>query len=199
MPDSPQPKKVRQVRNNVKSMLICFFWYWRIMHKEFVPPGQTVNGHFYCDVRRCLRKKSGANVQSSGATIPGPCTMTTRPPTRHSLCGSFWLQQKTTVIPHPPYSPDHAPCDFFLFPKMKLKLQGRRFENIENFRTWWRCWRRMTSSSASDHGNPAGIAILTQKGTTSKEMEANKNFDKWWSLGQTNFGNFWVCCTDQWY
>jgi hypothetical protein len=25
MPDSPQPKKVRQVRNNVKSMLICFF------------------------------------------------------------------------------------------------------------------------------------------------------------------------------
>jgi uncharacterized membrane protein YgcG len=42
----------------------------------------------------------------------------------------------------------------------------------------------MTSSSAFDDRNPAEIAILTQKGTTSKEMEANKNFDKWLSLGR---------------
>jgi hypothetical protein len=32
------------------------------------------------------------------------------------------------VIPHPPYSPDFAPCDFFLFTEMKLKLKGRRFD-----------------------------------------------------------------------
>jgi hypothetical protein len=35
------------------------------------------------------------------------------------------------LIPHPPHSPDLAPCDFFLFPKMKLKLKGRRFDTIE--------------------------------------------------------------------
>jgi len=35
------------------------------------------------------------------------------------------------VIPHPSYSPDLAPCDFFLFPKMELKLKGRRFDNTE--------------------------------------------------------------------
>jgi hypothetical protein len=35
------------------------------------------------------------------------------------------------VIPHPPYSPDLAPCDFFLYPNMKLKLKGRRFETTE--------------------------------------------------------------------
>jgi hypothetical protein len=34
------------------------------------------------------------------------------------------------VIPHPPYSPDLAPCDFFLFPKMKFKLKGLRFDTI---------------------------------------------------------------------
>jgi hypothetical protein len=34
-------------------------------------------------------------------------------------------------IPHPPYSHDLAPCDFFLFPKMKLKLKGRRFDTTE--------------------------------------------------------------------
>jgi hypothetical protein len=35
------------------------------------------------------------------------------------------------VIPHPLYSPDLAPCDFFLFPKMKLKLKERRFDTTE--------------------------------------------------------------------
>jgi hypothetical protein len=35
------------------------------------------------------------------------------------------------VISHPPYFPNLAPCDFFLFPKMKLKLKGRRFDTIE--------------------------------------------------------------------
>jgi hypothetical protein len=36
-----------------------------------------------------------------------------------------------TVIPHPPYSSDLAPCDFFLFLEIKLKLKGRRFDTIE--------------------------------------------------------------------
>ena len=36
-----------------------------------------------------------------------------------------------TVVPHPPYSPDIAPCDFALFPKMKLRLKGRRFSSLE--------------------------------------------------------------------
>jgi hypothetical protein len=48
----------------------------------------------------------------------------------------------------------------------------------------------MTSSSASDHGNPAGIAALMQNGTTSKGMEANKNFAKWLSCGIQISGTF---------
>jgi hypothetical protein len=35
------------------------------------------------------------------------------------------------LIPHPPYSPDLAPCFFFLFPKMKFKLKGRWFDTTE--------------------------------------------------------------------
>ena len=34
----------------------------------------------------------------------------------------------------------------------------------------------MTSRSASDHGNPAGIAVLIPKGTTSKGMREDRNF-----------------------
>jgi len=43
----------------------------------------------------------------------------------------FLAKNKIAVIPHPPYSPDSATCDFFLFSKMKFKLKGRRFDTIE--------------------------------------------------------------------
>ena len=33
-------------------------------------------------------------------------------------------------LPHPPYSPELAPCDFFLFPKLK----GCRYETIEEMK-----------------------------------------------------------------
>ncbi len=35
------------------------------------------------------------------------------------------------MLPHPPYSPDLAPCDFWAFPYAKAKLRGRRFASIE--------------------------------------------------------------------
>jgi len=41
----------------------------------------------------------------------------------------------TTVLPQPPYSPDLAPADFFLFPKLKSTLKGRCFESIEAIKT----------------------------------------------------------------
>ena len=51
-PISPRPKKARQVRSNVKTMLIVFFDVRGIAHREFVPPGQTVNQEFYLEVLR---------------------------------------------------------------------------------------------------------------------------------------------------
>ena len=47
----------------------------------------------------------------------------------------FLASTKTTVISHPPYLPGLALCDFFLFPKMKLKLKGRRFDSIKEVQT----------------------------------------------------------------
>ena len=38
------------------------------------------------------------------------------------------------TVPHPPYSPDLAPCDFWLFPKLKENLRGSRFETIEEMK-----------------------------------------------------------------
>ncbi|VVC33874.1 Chromo/chromo shadow domain,Chromo domain, conserved site,Chromo domain,Chromo domain-like [Cinara cedri] len=37
----------------------------------------------------------------------------------------------TPVLEHPSYSPELAPCDFYLFPKIKSALKGIRFESME--------------------------------------------------------------------
>ena len=44
-----------------------------------------------------------------------------------------WILAKnsTNIIKQPPYSPNMAPADFFLFPKLKLPLRGTRFQSIE--------------------------------------------------------------------
>jgi len=36
-----------------------------------------------------------------------------------------------TTVPNPAHPPDLDPCDFYVFPKMKLQLKGWRFVSIE--------------------------------------------------------------------
>jgi transposase len=47
------------------------------------------------------------------------------------------VTRKKRALRHtqPPYPPDLAPADFFLFPKHKSTLKGRRFESIEAIKT----------------------------------------------------------------
>ncbi len=40
------------------------------------------------------------------------------------------------LIDHPPYSPDLAPADFFLFPTIKRQLAGKTLTQ-ETFKTMW--------------------------------------------------------------
>jgi histone-lysine N-methyltransferase SETMAR len=103
-----------------------------IVRREFVPPKMTVNADFYCDVLRRLRenvrRKDGRNF---GATTTGSFITTTRPPAHTSLkTTEFLINNNMVIVPHPPYSPNLAPCDFALFPKLKMKMKGRRFETV---------------------------------------------------------------------
>ncbi|XP_046145615.1 protein GVQW3-like [Osmia bicornis bicornis] len=47
------------------------------------------------------------------------------------LIRDFCTKNGMTVLPQPPYSPDLAPADFFLFPKLKYPLKGKRFHTID--------------------------------------------------------------------
>ena len=53
----------------------------------------------------------------------------------------FLVKHQITQVSQPPYSPDLAPCDFWLFPKLKSPLKGRHFRLPVRFRkTWWGSW-----------------------------------------------------------
>ncbi|KAI8421508.1 hypothetical protein MSG28_009551 [Choristoneura fumiferana] len=43
----------------------------------------------------------------------------------------YLVTSDVELLGHLPYSPDLAPCDFYLFPKIKEKLQGKLFMNTE--------------------------------------------------------------------
>jgi len=47
------------------------------------------------------------------------------------LIRSYLAKHRTSVVPHPPYSLDLAPVEFFLFPKLKTTLKERRFQTTE--------------------------------------------------------------------
>ena len=45
------------------------------------------------------------------------------------------VAQESLTMPQPPYSPEMAPCDFFLFPKIKRNSKGRRFTAIYDIKS----------------------------------------------------------------
>ena len=47
------------------------------------------------------------------------------------LIRDFLTRHEMNVVPQAPYFPDLAPADFFLFPKLKSSLKGRRFQTVE--------------------------------------------------------------------
>ncbi len=44
---------------------------------------------------------------------------------------AYFGENDLDLLNHPPYSPDLAPCDYFMFPCLKSTLRGRRFENVD--------------------------------------------------------------------
>ena len=109
----------------------CFFEQEVLVHWEFVPLGMTVKADFYCDVLRRLhenvRRKRPQKWRNQKLFIQHDNT----PAHRSFKVSQFLTKNNMTVIPHPPYSPNLGPCDFFLFPKLKLRMKCRTFDTTE--------------------------------------------------------------------
>ena len=128
--NSPQAKKVRKVPSKIKTMLITFFDSKGIIHKEFVPTGQTITGAYYLEVLKRLMGRIH-RIRPEYRDPEDWSLLHDNAPSHTSLivC-QFLARNRVSVLNHPPYSPDLAPCDFSLFPKLKLKLKGRFFDDI---------------------------------------------------------------------
>jgi histone-lysine N-methyltransferase SETMAR len=105
-----------------------------VIHKEFVPEGQTVSSAFYVDViERLLKGISRVKPQfrAEGSWF----LLHDNAPSHSALVVKTFLAKHDVVeISHPPYSPDLAPADFFLFPSVKTALQWKRFQDVEDIK-----------------------------------------------------------------
>jgi histone-lysine N-methyltransferase SETMAR len=129
-PSSPRPKKARQIWLNVKTMLIAFFDAEGLVHHVFLPQRQTMNQTVYITVPQRLQdavRRKRPHKWSSGTWLlhheNAPC---------HAALSvrEFLAKQSNPVVPHPPYSLDLTPCDFFLFHRLKSTLKGKRFQDV---------------------------------------------------------------------
>ena len=132
---SPQPKKLRFQKSCVKTMLVSFFDWLSINHKEFVPGGETIDAVYYKGVMERLLNRI-RHVR------PGMCESgdwfllhDNAPSHNTTIINQFLVQRKVIVLDHPPYSPDLVPADYFLFPKVKSHLKGRPFDLISDIQT----------------------------------------------------------------
>lgn len=133
-PDSPRPKKARQVRSQVKVMLTVFFDYQGVVHHEYAPKGQTITKEYYIDVLRRLRdavRRKRPEFKESGSW---KLHHDNAPAHSAHVVQQFLAKHGIPVVSQPPYSPDLAPCDFFLFPKIKMALKGKRFQDVDEIK-----------------------------------------------------------------
>jgi len=145
-------------------MLVFFDWQG-IIHHEFVPRGQTVNKEFYVAVLKRLREAVRWKRPQLWTNRSWVLHHDNAPAHLSFLVRNFLAKNKTTVVPQPSYSPDLAPADFLLFPKLKSTLKGCRFDTTdeiqknstnelfaipkEAFQSWQKRWERCVASEGN--------------------------------------------------
>ena len=123
--NSLRPKRARISRSQVNTMFVCFFDHKGIFHYAFIAQGQTVNQQCYLEgltmLREYVRRKRPILWPDKWIlhhdNAPAPDALRVR---------EFLANNSTTKTDHPPYSPDLAPCDFWLFPNLKKCPEGTK-------------------------------------------------------------------------
>jgi hypothetical protein len=82
------------------------------------------------------------------------------------------------VVPRPLYSPGLAPSNFFLFPNMKIKFKGRRFDTVEEIQVETQTVLNILTEKhfrgAFQRWQKCGDQLCALKLTTLKVMVQNK-------------------------
>ena len=131
---SPRPKKARQSKSTHKHLMIPFFDSIGMIYMHWVPTGQTVNKEYYVEVLREFRKRFQGKRPALFKSGQWHFHQDNAPVHNSILFTDYLAKMGIKTVSLPPYSPDLAPCDFWLFPKLKEKLRGCRYETIEEMK-----------------------------------------------------------------
>jgi histone-lysine N-methyltransferase SETMAR len=127
--DSPAPKKFRTQPSAQKLMATIFWDCEGILLIDYLPPKTTITGLYYGNLIRKLRDV--IKEKRRGKVSAGILLLHDNAPVHKAQVAMAAIRESGfDEIDHPPYSPDLAPSDFFLFPNLKKNLRGRRFEDV---------------------------------------------------------------------
>ena len=103
----------------------CVFYLGGIVRATFVPRNTTANSEYYKGLLERLR--NDVHRKRPGKLANGFILHHDNALCHTSLLLQQFLSNKNIMVcPHPPYSPDLALCDFWLFPKVKMTMTGHR-------------------------------------------------------------------------
>lgn len=127
--DSPRPRKFL-LKPSANKVLYSFFWDYRgVILQHAVEKGTTINGVYHASLLRDQLHPAIKRERRGRVTAGVILQQDNAPPHTSQVGMAAVAELGYELIPHPAYSPDLAPSDFFLFPRAKEELRGRRFES----------------------------------------------------------------------
>ena len=127
---SPTPKRAR-TRPSAGKILMTVFWDCQgVVLLDFLPHKRTITGDYYASLLHKLR--DAIKAKRRGKLTKGILLQHDNAPVHKSRVAQAAVRAcGFEQVNHPPYSPDLAPSDFYLFPHLKRELRGHDFQNDE--------------------------------------------------------------------
>ena len=110
--------------------MIPFFDSTGLIYMHWVPSGQTVKKEYCVEVLREFRKRFIRKRPALFKSGHWHFHQDNAPVHNSTLVTDYLSKMGIKTLPQSPYSPDLAPCDFWLFPK----LRGCRYETIKEMK-----------------------------------------------------------------
>ena len=101
-----------------------------MIYIHWVPTGQTVNREYNIEVLGEFRKRFLGKRPALFKSAQWHFHQDNAPVDNSILVTDYLTKMSIKTVPQTPYSPDLAPCDFWLFPK----LTGCHYEAIEEMK-----------------------------------------------------------------
>ena len=105
-----------------------------MIYMHWVPTGQTVNKEYYVEVLREFRKRFLGKRPALFKSGQWHFYQDNAPVHNSIFVTDYLTKMGIKTVPHPPNSPDLAPCDFWLFPKLKENFRGCCYETIKEMK-----------------------------------------------------------------